>query len=186
VASDGLLSRLGGGIEVEGHRALRRWQAGSKRDEDLAGHLETTAPPIDDESALSVVWDGWDEEVELPPDDEEEVKRILRIVRARTRHVLGERGSEDLAQAVLEALDNAREWGQVRGRPELVWIGHRVDADSVTIEIRDRGPGIHRSDLGRRGGGLDVMRRLCDEVDVRRGESGGTIVTFVLRGGDDE
>jgi anti-sigma regulatory factor (Ser/Thr protein kinase) len=184
VASDGLLSRLGGGVEQDGRRLLRRWQLGSRRDLALSAHLDSPTPPNDDESLLAVVWDGWDEEVRIPAEDDDAIKRLARIVRARATTVVGQTRAEDLTQAVVEAIDNAREHGQPPGRRELLWIGFCQEEGAAVVEVRDRGRGVSPSQVEQTGRGFDVMRRMCELVDVRSGESGGTTVTLVVRGDD--
>ena len=97
---------------------------------------------------------------------------------------LTERQIKDLRQTVMEMGGNAIEWGH-RKNPDLVLtIIYRIDPNSVTLVIRDQGPGFNprkiphaasdedpighidvRNDLGIREGGFGIMlaKGLVDE-----------------------
>ena len=179
VSSDGLLSRLGGGSEAEGSRVLRRWQSGTQRDQPITEQLEEGAPPVDDESIMIVVWDGWDEEITLTAGDVPEEERVLRrLLEVATAHV-GRPKGEALVQASVEALDNASTHAYDRpGGP--VRVRWRVYEDRLSVEVVDVGRGISPARARQEGSGLSVMRRLCALCEVRRNDEGGTTVVLVM------
>jgi len=83
---------------------------------------------------------------------------------------------DEVKLAVLEACLNALEYGQ--GQVEVELVAHREEAPRLEVHIVDHGPGFDpgsvpqphltekiRSDR-KRGWGLELMRRLMDEVEV--------------------
>lgn len=112
---------------------------------------------------------------------------------------LTERQIKDLRQAVLEMGGNAIEWGHRKNADLPLTITYRIHPDSVSLTIRDRGPGFDpknlphaaraedpighldlRNDLGIREGGFGIMlaRGLVDEF---RYNDVGNEVTLVKR-----
>lgn len=106
---------------------------------------------------------------------------------------------KDLKQAVLEMGGNAIEWGHRKNAELPLMITYRIDADKITLIIKDQGPGfdpynlphaandddptIHidlRNELGIREGGFGIMlaKGLLD--DFRYNEKGNE-VTLVKR-----
>jgi two-component system OmpR family response regulator len=115
------------------------------------------------------------------------------------RTPLTERQIKDLRQAVMEMGGNAIEWGHRKNADLPLNITYRIDAEAVTLVIRDQGPGFNpedvphaaqeedpighlevRSALGIREGGFGIMlaRGLVDEF--RYNETGNE-VTLVKR-----
>lgn len=112
---------------------------------------------------------------------------------------LTERQIKDLKQVVLEMGGNAIEWGH-RRNPELpLRLTYRIDAEKITIVIRDQGPGFNpsqiphaasdedpighldvRNELGIREGGFGIMlaKGLVDEFSYN---DKGNEVTLVKR-----
>jgi two-component system, OmpR family, response regulator len=112
---------------------------------------------------------------------------------------LTERQVKDLKQAVMEMGGNAIEWGHRKNAELPLRITYRIDPTSVTLIIRDQGPGFNptkiphasqeedpighldvRNELGIREGGFGIMlaRGLVDEF--RYNETGNE-VTLVKR-----
>jgi DNA-binding response OmpR family regulator len=107
---------------------------------------------------------------------------------------LTERQVKDLKQAVMEMGGNAIEWGHRKNADLPLRITYRIDQTSVTLIIRDQGPGFNpqkiphaacdedpighldvRSELGIREGGFGIMlaRGLVD--DFRYNETGNEV-----------
>jgi two-component system, OmpR family, response regulator len=110
---------------------------------------------------------------------------------------LTERHIKDLKQAIMEMGGNAIEWGHRKNADLVLRITYRIDPTSVTLIIKDQGPGFNprnlphaasdedpighieiRNELGLREGGFGIMlaRGLVDKF--RYNESGNE-VTFV-------
>lgn len=112
---------------------------------------------------------------------------------------LTERQVKDLRQAVMEMATNAVEWGHRKNADLPLRITYRIGPDSVTLVIKDQGPGFNpsdvphaaseddpiahldvRSELGIREGGFGIMlaKGLVDEF---RYNDIGNEVTLVKR-----
>ena len=96
---------------------------------------------------------------------------------------LTDRHIKDLKQAVMEMGGNAIEWGHRKNADLVLRITYRIDPSSVTLIIKDQGPGFNpepphaasdedpighieiRNELGLREGGFGIMlaRGLVDE-----------------------
>jgi DNA-binding response OmpR family regulator len=112
---------------------------------------------------------------------------------------LTDRQIKDLKQAVMEMGGNAIEWGHRKNAELVLRLTYRIDPDSITLIIKDQGPGFNpgnlphaasdedpighlelRNELGLREGGFGIMlaRGLVD--DFRYNERGNE-VTIVKR-----
>ncbi len=112
---------------------------------------------------------------------------------------LTERQVKDLRQAVMEMANNAIEWGHRKNADLPLRITYRIDPTSVTLVIKDQGPGFNpgdvphaaseedpiahleiRNELGIREGGFGIMlaKGLVDEF---RYNEKGNEVTMVKR-----
>ena len=112
---------------------------------------------------------------------------------------LTERQVKDLRQVVLEMGGNAIEWGHRKNADLVLRITYRIDAEKVTIVIRDQGPGFNpaqlphaasdedpiahldvRNELGIREGGFGIMiaRGLVDDFSYNEA---GNEVTLIKR-----
>ncbi|WP_422928239.1 response regulator [Singulisphaera sp. PoT] len=112
---------------------------------------------------------------------------------------LTERQIKDLRQAVMEMGGNAIEWGHRKNAELVLQITYRIDPDSITLIIKDQGPGFNpleiphaaseedpighldiRNDLGIREGGFGIMlaKGLVDEF---RYNDLGNEVTLIKR-----
>jgi DNA-binding response OmpR family regulator len=112
---------------------------------------------------------------------------------------LTERQIKDLRQAVMEMGGNAIEWGHRKNADLMLQITYRIDRESVTLVIRDQGPGFNpgklphaasdedpighidvRNELGirERGFGIMLAHGIVDEV---RYNDKGNEVTLVKR-----
>ncbi len=102
---------------------------------------------------------------------------------------LTDRHIKDLKQAVMEMGGNAIEWGHRKNADLVLRLTYRIDPTSVTLIIKDEGPGFNpkdlphaasdedpighieiRNDLGLREGGFGIMlaRGLVDEFRYNR------------------
>ncbi len=112
---------------------------------------------------------------------------------------LTERQVKDLKQAVLEMGGNAIEWGHRKDPEKPVRITYRIDPTSVTLIIRDQGPGFNprniphaaseedpighldvRNEQGIREGGFGIMLAK-GLVDEHRYNLAGNEVTLIKR-----
>ena len=112
---------------------------------------------------------------------------------------LSDRQVKELRQAVMEMGGNAIEWGHRKNADLVLSIVYRIDPDSVTLIIRDQGPGFDpghvphaasdedpighldlRTDLGIREGGFGIMlaKGLVDEFHYN---DKGNEVTLIKR-----
>ena len=127
----------------------------------------------------------------------QEVNDMLSDLYAHT--ALTDRQIKDLKQAVMEMGGNAIEWGNKKNADLPLRITYRIHPDSISLVIRDEGPGFNpkkiphaaneddpiahldlRNELGIREGGFGIMlaRGLVD--DFRYNEAGNE-VTLVKR-----
>ena len=107
---------------------------------------------------------------------------------------LTDRHIKDLKQAVMEMGGNAIEWGHRKNADLVLRITYRIDPTSVTLIIKDQGPGFNprnlphaasdedpighieiRNELGLREGGFGIMlaRGLVDEFRYNRARQRG-------------
>ncbi len=94
-----------------------------------------------------------------------------------------EGAAADIELSVSEAIANAVEHGSPEHSGNLVVVTCRFDADALTIDVRDEGPGfdpnMHKRDGGRslaeRGRGLKLIYRLMDSVKVSRTRGGSRL-----------
>ena len=110
---------------------------------------------------------------------------------------LTDRHIKDLKQAVMEMGGNAIEWGHRKNADLVLRLTYRIDPTSVTLIIKDEGPGFNpkdlphaasdedpighieiRNDLGLREGGFGIMlaRGLVDEFRYNRDGNEVTLV----------
>jgi two-component system, OmpR family, response regulator len=106
---------------------------------------------------------------------------------------------KDLKQAVMEMGGNAIEWGHRRNADLVLRITYRIDANAVTLIIKDQGPGFNprdlphaasdedpighieiRNELGLREGGFGIMlaRGLVDQFRYNRDGNEVTLVKY--------
>jgi two-component system OmpR family response regulator len=87
---------------------------------------------------------------------------------------LTERHIKDLKQAVMEMGGNAIEWGHKKNAELVLRITYRIDPTSVTLIIRDQGPGFDPRDLPHAASDEDPIRHLeiRNELGLREGGFG--------------
>ena len=112
---------------------------------------------------------------------------------------LTERQVKDLKQVVLEMGGNAIEWGHRRNSELVLRITYRIDAEKITLVIRDQGPGFDpgqiphaasdedpighldvRNELGIREGGFGIMLAKGLVDDFKYNDKGNE-VTLIKR-----
>ena len=112
---------------------------------------------------------------------------------------LTDRHLKDLKQAVMEMGGNAIEWGHRKNADLVLRITYRIDPTSVTLIIKDQGPGFNprnlphaasdedpighieiRNELGLREGGFGIMlaRGLVDQFRYNRDGNEVTLVKY--------
>jgi DNA-binding response OmpR family regulator len=112
---------------------------------------------------------------------------------------LTDRHLKDLKQAVMEMGGNAIEWGHRKNADLVLRITYRIDANAVTLIIKDQGPGFNprnlphaasdedpighieiRNELGLREGGFGIMlaRGLVDQFRYNRDGNEVTLVKY--------
>jgi two-component system, OmpR family, response regulator len=87
---------------------------------------------------------------------------------------LTERHIKDLKQAVMEMGGNAIEWGHRKNAELVLRITYRIDSNSVTLIIKDQGPGFDPRDLPHAASDEDPIRHLeiRNELGLREGGFG--------------
>ena len=112
---------------------------------------------------------------------------------------LTDRHLKDLKQAVMEMGGNAIEWGHRKNAELVLRITYRIDPTSVTLIIKDQGPGFNprnlphaasdedpighieiRNELGIREGGFGIMlaRGLVDQFRYNKTGNEVTLVKY--------
>ncbi|MCE5199842.1 MAG: ATP-binding protein [Armatimonadota bacterium] len=97
---------------------------------------------------------------------------------------LGEDDASDLLMAVGEAITNAYVHGARNQDGDLIYLGWHFDGSTLTITVKDDGPGFVRSDdstdhwtLPLLGQGIELMRTAMDEVQLQTNNGG--VVTLI-------
>lgn len=87
---------------------------------------------------------------------------------------LTERQVKDLKQAVLEMGGNAIEWGHRKDPDKVVRLTYRIDPSSVTLIIRDEGPGFNPKNIPHAASEEDPIGHLDvrNEQGIREGGFG--------------
>jgi transcriptional regulator with XRE-family HTH domain/anti-sigma regulatory factor (Ser/Thr protein kinase) len=174
IASDGLLFRTGGGVEAIGLRWIRRWQSGAQRDVSLEDRLSTPVAAIDDESAAVIWWDDWDFETPFDPTDYAVQSGIQAAIQGMVSRFSPEK-QQAVAQAVTEVFSNVARYA---GGRLAILRARQLDDGTVTIEVRDGGPGPSGI---KEGEGLSLVRALCDSVDIHASRGRGTTVVLEMQ-----
>ena len=101
---------------------------------------------------------------------------------------LSEDTTFDIKLAVQEAVVNAAEHGNNYDEDKKVFVDCQVDAEAITVVVRDEGPGFNPCEvpdptepenvLREHGRGIFLMRNLCDEI---RYNTKGDTVTIVKK-----
>ena len=172
ITSDGLLSRVGGGSEAAGKRAIRRWQTGVRRRQSAALFNKTTAGLVDDESMMVIRGTAWNEGYHFDVGDDAERHRFKRHLSQQLR----ERGCDpevasDLLTAVSEAVGNVA--AHAYGGPGLVHIRYRQEGRRHRIEVEDEGQGPAAN--AKPGSGTAVMKATSAIVEDFPSEKGWVV-----------
>jgi DNA-binding response OmpR family regulator len=87
---------------------------------------------------------------------------------------LTERQIKELKQVVLEMGGNAIEWGHRKNADLVVRITYRIDAEKVTLVIRDQGPGFNPTQIPHAASDEDPIGHLDirNELNLREGGFG--------------
>ena len=117
------------------------------------------------------------------PGDPKYVSPIRRAIRSIARSLgFPEEFAQDIEMSVAEALANAVEHGSPGHKRNAVVITCKVGEDSLTIDVRDEGPGFEPLGVGEacnlleeQGRGLRMIYQLMDRVKVRRTPKGSRI-----------
>jgi anti-sigma regulatory factor (Ser/Thr protein kinase) len=117
--------------------------------------------------------------------------RLLKEARDFAERAAAEFGFDgaacyDVKLAMSEAVTNAIQHGSSSPR-DPIKIGIAAEGGALVFEVRDTGrfrPRVRRrgGELSESGRGLEFMRVLMDEVDLRPGD-GGTLMRFAKRRG---
>jgi anti-sigma regulatory factor (Ser/Thr protein kinase)/DNA-binding XRE family transcriptional regulator len=179
LASDGLLSRLGGGSEFEGIKFLRKWQTGRDRNQPLKTRLAAELEAVDDEFLGLLEWNGWDREMDFDVQDQAEYHRAAVFLDSRMRNTLGDATAKGFQQALAEAVNNAWRHGYA-GQNGRLLIRFREEAGIFRTEIEDEGKnGVTEKELRKEHSGFAVMQTNCSDVQVRNGREQGTVVELI-------
>jgi serine/threonine-protein kinase RsbW len=104
-----------------------------------------------------------------------------RQLRVRCEHWLQQVGAppdrvDDLKLVVYEALANAVEHAYGPEQPDaVVRLSARASGDQAVIQVSDEGRWHTTDQDGHRGRGLDLIRRLADDMQVEAGPRGTTV-----------
>ena len=93
----------------------------------------------------------------------------------------------DLKLALTEACTNSVRHAYENGREGNVEIVYELKPDRLVIEVGDEGAGFellddsngHEGELEEGGLGIEIIRALADEVEIRPREEGGSRLRFV-------
>ncbi|MHB9035064.1 MAG: ATP-binding protein [Armatimonadota bacterium] len=91
---------------------------------------------------------------------------------------------DDLLLAVGEAVTNAYVHGTPEPGKSMIYLGWHCEGDTLTVMVKDEGLDASRIPLAKQrvkrlGLGIELMRRVVDDVDIRF--DGGTTVTLKKR-----
>jgi GAF domain-containing protein/anti-sigma regulatory factor (Ser/Thr protein kinase) len=183
--TDGLVERRGESIE-DGLERLRVAARGIGGVQDLcAAIVERLVPeaPEDDIAFIALrvprLGDHLATRWAVTPDSLAPIRHLLR--RWLMNRGLTEQEAYDIVVAAQEACANAVEHAYGPGHADFE-VDARWEADRIVITVADHGH--WREPRGEnRGRGLSLMRALMDEVDVRRGDDGTSVVLVRRLGG---
>jgi anti-sigma regulatory factor (Ser/Thr protein kinase) len=181
--TDGLVERRGEDLGAGLGRLMNAVAAGPSTTNELADYVLGVCIESPTEDDIAVVVARWPRAVEPLAMTLPAHPRSLRVMRHAVSQWLARAGitvadGSDLLLAVNEAAANAIEHAYGLGDGDVRIDVERRD-DDVYVRIRDRGRWRGARSVG--GGlGMDLMRRLVDDVDVDV-RSGGTSVTLRSR-----
>ena len=180
LASDGLLSRLGGGDEGAGVKAIRRWQTGRTREQNPGMYLATTEPPLSDEFFARIEGNGWDEHSVFDIKNDAECNRVVAVCASKVERILGKNTADLYRQSLVEAINNAHRHAYAGGVGRLT-VRFREEVEAFRIEVEDDGAGgVTEKDIEKPRGGFALMKKDCSAVFARNGADRGTIVQLLL------
>lgn len=180
LASDGLLSRLGGGDETAGVKAIRRWQTGRTKEQDPGLYLATKEPRLSDEFFARIEWNGWDEHSVFDLKNDSECNRVVAVCASRVERILGKNTADHYRQSLVEAINNAHRHAYAGGVGRLS-VRFREESEVFRAEIEDEGGGgVTEKNIEKPRGGFALMKKNCSAVFVRNGADRGTIVQLLL------
>lgn len=180
LASDGLLSRLGGGDETAGVKAVRRWQTGRSREQPPDTYLMTRELPLSDEFFARVEWTGWDEQSAFDITNDAECRRVVALCTSTVDRVLGKKTGDLYRQCLVEAINNAHRHAYGGGEGRLT-VRFREEMEGFRAEVEDEGRGeVTEKQMDKPRGGFALMRKNCAGVFVRNSANRGTIVQLLL------
>lgn len=112
--------------------------------------------------------------------------RLALTAIARVRP-LSQETLSDLKLALTEACTNSVRHAYREGRAGTVEIVYQIEPDRLVVEVADDGRGFEpaelagggNGDLSEGGLGIAIIRAVADEVEIGRGESGGSRLRFV-------
>ncbi|MGB2953154.1 MAG: ATP-binding protein [Gaiellaceae bacterium] len=111
--------------------------------------------------------------------------RLALSALARVRPLPDETLS-DLKLALTEACTNSVRHAYRDGRRGMVEIVYRLEPDRLEVEVKDDGEGFTPENLELEEGGLSegglgiaIIRAIVDELEVGKGEGGGSRLRFV-------
>ena len=181
MCSDGLLDRLGAGMEQEGKSRLLEFISGFNREETLDSFLNSSFQPADDETLLISEWNRWDRKMLFNLDDHTTLDFFYTVMVNDLAKKMGIEDIEAISQATVEAVNNARKHAYL-GKTGDVALSYRVGSDGVYIEIRDSGRGkVTQSQIHSSRGGFLLINQYADSVDVHSAADGGTVVTLTKK-----
>jgi anti-sigma regulatory factor (Ser/Thr protein kinase) len=109
------------------------------------------------------------------PSDLSDLRTSLRAWLAAG--LIHDQATSDLVVAVGEACANALEHGS-QERAAKVEVTGRRDGEEIVMSILDAGVWDQTPSRPHRGRGLDIVRRVVDELRIEPGPDGGTTVTI--------
>ncbi len=126
------------------------------------------------------------------PSDPTLIREVDEFVEVRLRNLeLDDTIVADIAICATEIVNNAIEHGNKEDPSKRVTLEMRTENGSVEITVSDEGhffdPGeienpVSEENLLREvGRGIFIVRQLMDKVDIKRGDNGGTVVTFTKK-----
>jgi serine/threonine-protein kinase RsbW len=124
------------------------------------------------------------------PSDPSLIREVDEFVEVRLRMLeLDDTVVADIAICATEIVNNAIEHGNKEDPNKRVTLEMRTEDGSVEITVSDEGhffdpsqienPVSEENLLREVGRGIFIVRQLMDKVDIRRGDNGGTVVTFI-------
>ncbi len=157
---------------------------------DQDGALRLISEPLKPSLPMAPLKHGQPNRIEISlPSDPNHLKKIRDFIISFTVEDFSEDDCSNFAMVVDEACSNAIEHAHSFDHNRLLRLSLYITAEKFSITITDSGKNTYREGLGEiqkpnfkqtgRGMGFLLMRKMMDQVEIKKTPQGGTSVTLI-------